>query len=201
MSELIDTEDFHKTVPLERASQFMRKILSALVLILGLAAAPVAAHASSVTYDLLLTNIAGNVAGGTGSLTVDAQPGVFSVFTQGGAAGSALTALSFNIGGDLFTLADSAGGANAVFLNSNLFNIQYLGTLANNNKVTISLAANGLLYTFYDQLNGSISNGFISISTAAAPLETAHAPEPSTLLLFGTGVLSMAGVARRKFAA
>lgn len=179
----------------------MRKILSGLVLVLGLAAAPIAAHASPVTYNLTLTNVVGNVAGGTGSFTVDSTPvGAFTTFSEGGAAGSALTALSFNIGGDTFTLANSVGGANAVFLSGSLFNILYSGTLANNSKVTISLASNGLQYAFYDQLTGLNSIGNIT-ATEAVVTPVASAPEPSTLMLLGTGMLSAAGIARRKFAA
>jgi hypothetical protein len=177
----------------------MSKILTALVLVLGLAAAPVAAHASPVTYDLTLTSITGTVAGGTGSLTVDSVPNnIYAAFFEGGAAGSALTALSFDIDGDTFTLANSLGGANAIFIGGSLSNITYAGTLANNSKVTIALSSNGLTYAFFDQLTGAYSIGDIAATSAG---NVAPVPEPSTLMLLGTGVLSAAGVARRKFAA
>ena len=172
----------------------MRKLLSALVLLAGLAVAPVAAHATPVTYDLTLTNVIGNVSGGTGSLTVDSAPGSgFQLFSQGGAAGSALTDMSFTIGGDTFTLADGTG-AQAGFLNAGLLGILYSGNLSSG-KVTIALASAGLAYAFYDQLTALYSTGYIEATPAVA-----SAPEPGSLLLFGTGALGIAAFAARKFA-
>jgi PEP-CTERM motif len=52
--------------------------------------------------------------------------------------------------------------------------------------------------------NGQDSGGFIEVNGAAVLFQTGSltpTPEPSTLALFGTGILGLAGVARRKFLA
>lgn len=177
----------------------MRKILSALVVVLGLTAAPLAAHAMPVTYNLTLTNLVGNISGGTGSLMLDSTPNnVFAVFTEGGTPGSLLSSLSFTIGGDTFTLADSTGGANVVFTGGLLSDVTYFGTLAGGGKVTIALESNGLSYGYVDELTSLFSSGVIDVDSGVS---TSVAPEPSTLMLLGTGVLGLAGFGARKLVA
>lgn len=174
----------------------MRRILSALVMILGLVATPLAAHASPVTYDLNLINLFGNLSGGTGTLTIDSAPnGLIHNYFEGGSSGQALTDLSFTIGGDTFTLADSIGTASANFLLGTLIGVNYLGTL-DNGSVTISLVSGGLGYTYIDPAGRQLSSGIITASRAPAVT-----PEPSSLLLFGTGALGIAAFGARKFAA
>jgi hypothetical protein len=173
----------------------MRNFLSALVLVVGLAVAPLTAHAAPVSYDLTLTNVIGNVPGGTGSFTIDAPPsGFVDAFYQNGAPGSALTNLSFNIGGDTFTLANSIGNASVDFFLGNLFSVNYVGSL--NNSITISLTSGLLGYSYFDAFDREISTGVISASRS-----TAVTPEPSTLLLFSTGALGFAAFGARKFVA
>ena len=177
----------------------MRKILSALVLILGLTVVP-AAHASSITYNLTLTSfgggIGGNVAGGTGSITLDDTPGSgLDFFSQPGFSGHRITDLTFNIGGDVFTLADAVSLTTASFFNGFLTGIHYDGVLSSG-KVNINFDSVSLLYAFSDDVKDLNSFGLISANVA-----TAHAPEPSALLLFGSGALGLVGVVRRKLAA
>lgn len=169
----------------------MRKLFSALVLILGLASAPLAAHASPVTYNLTLTNAFGNLSGGTGSFTIDNAPGLFDSFYQNGTPGHTLTDLAFNIGGNSFTLADSIGTASVDFFLGNVASINYLGWL--NGNLTISLTSGLMFYTYTDFFGQETSTGYITASRAT--------PEPSTLLLFGTGALGFAAFGFRKIAA
>jgi hypothetical protein len=170
----------------------MRKLLSVLALVIGLAAAPLAAHASPVTYNLTLTNVIGNVSGGTGSFTIDDSPNpIFDTFTQHGAPGSALTDLTFSIGGNTFTLADSVGNASVNFFLGNVTSINYLGFL--NGNLSISLASGLLGYTYTDLFGHELSVGVITVSRAT--------PEPSTLLLFGTGALGLVAFSLRKIVA
>lgn len=170
----------------------MRKLFSALVLILGLAAAPVAAHASPVTYNLTLTNVIGNLSGGIGSFTIDDSPsGIFDTFFQNGAPGSDLTALSFTIGGNTFDLTDSVGTASVNFFLGNVASINYLGFL--NGNLSISLASGLLGYTYTDVFGHQLSTGYITATQAT--------PEPSTLLLFGTGAIAFAAFGARKLIA
>ncbi|WP_035349656.1 PEP-CTERM sorting domain-containing protein [Edaphobacter aggregans] len=177
----------------------MRKILSALVLILGLAVVP-AAHASPITYNLTLTSfgglIGGNVAGGTGSITLDDTPGSgFDFFSQPGVSGNRITSLSFNIGGDIFTLADTTSLTWATFFNGALAGLHYDGSLTSG-KVDNDFDTISLFYAYNDDLTNKNSVGTISANVASAT-----APEPSALLLFGSGALGLVGFASRKFAA
>ncbi|QNI36785.1 PEP-CTERM sorting domain-containing protein [Edaphobacter albus] len=170
----------------------MRNFFSALVLIFGLAVAPVAAHASPVTYNLALTNVIGNLSGGTGSFTIDDSPsGFFDTFYQNGTPGNVLADLTFSIGGNTFTLADSIGTASVNFLLGNVASINYAGFL--NGNLTISLASGFMGYTYTDFFGQETSTGIITASQAT--------PEPSTLLLFGTGALGFAAFGLRKIAA
>lgn len=170
----------------------MRKLFSALVLILGLAVAPLSAHASPVTYNLTLTNVFGNLSGGTGSFTIDDSPsGFLDSFYQNGTPGHTLMDLTFHIGGNSFTLADSAGTASVDFVLRNVASINYAGVL--NGNLTISLASGLLIYTYNDFFGQETSTGVITASRAT--------PEPSTLLLFGTGAFGFAAFGFRKIAA
>ena len=132
----------------------MRKLLSAFILTAGLLVAPVAAHADSITYNLVLTpTVPGsNVGPGSGTLTVDTTPGVYNY-----TVGSGLIDLTFNIGGDSFCLStDSCGGTpfsgdpSVYILGSNVY-ITYLGGLINPKEgFDFSLSAGGGFYTFSD---------------------------------------------------
>jgi hypothetical protein len=175
----------------------MRKIFSALVLILGLAVAPAAAHATPVTYDLTFTSfggiLGGNVSGGTGTLTLDSAPGAgIDIFSEPGFAGNSITDLTINIGKDVFTLADATIPTFATFINGDLESLLY----ASLKKVTFHFESGLLYYNFRDGRDSS--NGYLTATLATVP--TSPAPEPSSLLLFGTGALAF-GMGIRKFAA
>ncbi len=168
----------------------MRKFLLGLTLIL---VAPLAAYASPVSYDLVLTNVVGNISGGTGSFTINNAPDTalnsVSTYLQ---SDNSLSAMSFLIDGTSFSLADTFGGTLARFISGDLSDITYFGI---NSTFTISLAANGLQYQFYNAANGDNSIGTVSASLAGG--DTA-VPEPNSVLLFGTGLLAFAAIGSRK---
>jgi hypothetical protein len=172
----------------------MRKFILPLVL-LAVWAIPSAARADSVTYNLVLTNITGNVAGGGGSFTISTPPSTalnsVSTYYQ---SNNSLTDLTINIDGKTFTLADGTG-AYAQFISGGLTDITYLGYEAT---LQLSLSANGLEYQFYEGATGDSSVG--SVSATVVPVN-ASAPEPSSIFLFGTGVLGLAFVSRKFVAA
>jgi hypothetical protein len=172
----------------------MRKYLSALILTLGLATAPVAAHATPVTYDLVLTNVLGNIGGGTGSFTVASAPTSFvnSYTTLNGG----LTSMSFLIGGDSFNLGNAISNFGEVdFFLGNLVSVAYAGGTSNKS-VNFSLNSGGLFYVFADLDNHEFSQGYIT-----SAVSTAATPEPTAILLFGTGALGLLGFASRKLIA
>jgi hypothetical protein len=174
----------------------MRKIFAVLALVLGLVGAPAAAHASSVTYDLTLVNVIGNLSGGTGSFTIDDTPNFpLDAFFQNGPAGSALTDLSLSLGGHTFTLADSDSPASILFLLGGVSSINYDGSLGNG-FLKITLDSGGLGYIFQNLRGGQFSSGLILASPAMAAT-----PEPSSLFLLSTGALGFAAFGARKFVA
>lgn len=173
----------------------MRRVLSVLFLILGLVAAPAAAHASPVTYALNLVNVVGNISGGTGYFTIDDTPDFpVDAFFQNGAPGHALTDMFINIGGSTFTLADSDTPASIGFLLGQVASINYDGSLGRGFfQITFNSGSLGYVYT--NVLGQQFSTGLIFATPVAAT------PEPSSLLLLGTGALSFASFGIRKFVA
>jgi hypothetical protein len=78
--------------------------------VLVLALATTAMHASTITYNLVLTPNQGSLYGGTGTLTIEGAPAVNGNSDYTVAAGN-LDALTFNIDGQTFTLAGATGTA------------------------------------------------------------------------------------------
>ena len=191
----------------------MRNSLLGLALALCVAA-PVAAHADTITYTFDLTQQSGTgVFGsdnglviGSGSFTVTsttANPGNtdYKAIDQNNNNNPSnyVSALDFLIDGFDFKLLDASSnpndpthGVNSTqiqFNNGSLSQILYTGTQVVGG-VTIGINGNGgLNYAFRD--GNTTSNGSITDIKAT--------PEPSALILFGTGALGLAGFARRKF--
>ncbi len=177
----------------------MRQYFSALLLLCGLAVAPVAAHASPVTYDVVLNNVLGNTGNGSGSFTITNPP--TSLGNSYSTANGGLTDMSFTIGGDTFNLDNAfsniLGNFGEVdFLLGNLVSVDYIGGDINKT-VDFTLKSGLLLYTFNDFVNGEHSSGYI---TATVDPSNSPVPEPTSLLLFGTGMLGLGALASRKLA-
>ncbi len=172
----------------------MRHYFSALVLLCGLAVAPVAAHASPVTYDVVLNNVLGNTGNGTGSFTITNPP--TSLTNSYSTANGGLTDMNFTIGGDDFNLGNALNNFGDVdFLLGNLVSVYYAGDV--NKTVDFTLNAGFLLYNFIDLGKGEHSSGYI---TTTCDPSNSPVPEPTTLLLFGTGMIGLAALASRKLA-
>ena len=108
----------------------MRQYFSALLLLCGLVAAPVAAHASPVTYDVVLNNVLGNTGNGSGSFTITNPPTLLP--SSYSTANGGLTDMNFNIGGDVFNLYNAfnniLGNFGEVdFLLGKLVSVDYIG--------------------------------------------------------------------------
>ncbi len=161
----------------------MRKVLSAFVLVTGLAVASVAANANPVTHTLTLADSAGN-----GSRLVETVPN------------DSHAAVSLSIGDDTFPLADSFDGATGILTGGSPQNMLYSGML-NSSQAKIAPASNGLTGNFYDQHSARYAAGLIEAFRATA----AAVPEPARLLILGTaavaGALLVAALAARADAA
>ena len=174
----------------------MRKYLVALVVIIGLAA-PFAAHADTYTYNLDLVNFSG-ITAGTGSFTITSLPtGILSTYSTDF---STLTAMSFSIGGDNFNITHALNHYGAVgFTGTQLLGI----AIADGNLVPLDSFISGSNVYFYGDLTKleASSGNYRVVSVVDNPSASAVTPEPSALVLFGTGALGLAAlVSRRRIA-
>jgi hypothetical protein len=157
--------------------------------------APAALHAAPITYNLTLTPDAGSAYGGTGSLTIDGAPASsgLSTYTVGS---SNLLGLSFLVDGQTFSLAGATGTTLVQFLNGSIYDITFSQTIGSSpNRFTLNSTGG---YVFYYNDLQSASYGTFTASPATNPAPT---PEPSSLLLLGTGLLGGAGSLYRRYAA
>jgi hypothetical protein len=198
-------------------------LASRLAVLASLAASTLAAHAAPVTINF---NTLGGANDSTfttyaeSGFTVSSQAGTFYVASGGGSFGDPQPdifaepsgTLAVTDAGGLFNfdsldlgIFSTAGGAADYTITGFLNGISVYtqtGSLSANNSETF-LTLDGThqstsITSFTIALSGNdlgVNVDNIDLNTVAA----AATPEPSTLALFGTGILSLAGAARRKF--
>jgi hypothetical protein len=165
------------------------KVLASAVFALVLSAP--ALHADTVTYNLTLTPNAGSLYGGTGSFTVEGAPSATGISNYTVSSGN-LDSLVFSIGGQTFTLANATGNTLVRFLNGQLNDITFAETLGTTpNRFTLHSTSG---YVFYYNDGQAASYGTFSASPAASPV-----PEPASIALLATGLLSGAAALSRRF--
>jgi hypothetical protein len=191
-----------------------------LAVLATLAASTLAAHAAPVTINFNTLGGANQSTFTTYSesgFTVSAQSGTWFVALGGGSFGDPSPDIFTEPSG---TLAVTDGGG---LFNFDSLDLGFYNVNGGSEDYTITGFSNGTqVYTQTGSLSDNASETFLTLngthqSTAITSftialsgndlginvdnidLNTVPTPEPSTLALFGTGILGLAGVARRKF--
>jgi hypothetical protein len=150
---------------------------------------PATLHASPVTYNLTLTPGAGSPYGGTGTITLNsAVPSTGQVdYTQ---ANGGLLDVTFNIDGQDFSLAGADGTTLVRFYDGQINDITFAETIGTTpDRFTLDSTSG---YAFYYNNGQAASYGTFSVAGSGS--SPSPVPEPSSLLLFATGLLGAAGL-------
>jgi hypothetical protein len=164
---------------------------SLLVLAAMLVSAP-ALHASSITYDLTLTDSNNTLYSGYGTVTFSVAP--TQTYTN---YSSDVTALSFTIDGTTFNLSDPGASLTAFEFSSlsptaTIRDITFSDQIGTSNRLALQ-STSDYVYSYDNETQQAI--GVFGPATLASAAPT---PEPNSIILLGTGLLAGAGELYRR---
>lgn len=169
-------------------------LFSALVL-------PLAARADTFNFS---TSGAGGGFSGSGVIDATNQGSYYSINSIAGGNASTGSTVTGLIGANGFDGNDNElFPASALLVDNSGFAFtasQINPTNQGNTSFTVRIYSSGGSYFLDLKDSDGFSNGAIPANLSIVNATPAQTPEPSGLLLLGTGVLSMAGMARRRFA-
>ena len=173
------------------------------VLALGLAIlvlAPAKLHATTFTYDLVLTDSSNSTYSGTGVLTITGPNALQTYTDYTTITADAVTGLSFTIDGDPFNMTDAGvnhstivAGFSELTPTAAIWDITFADTTGvSPDRLTLDSSGDYVLYYNNGQ---SEATGTFSAATLVTSTAT---PEPGSIFLLGTGLLGLAGTLYRR---
>jgi len=159
----------------------------------SLAAIP-SAQANATTYSLTLIPYNGSLYGGTGTLTLNPSPSTSNpdeVYTINGQDSLTLTLVI-----DSVTFTATGPGCTGEYTDGTLDSLWGCSFTSSNSKDSLnSVNLSGSSGTYQGDFGNVSNSGSISIG---AGLDPPVAPEPSTFILWGTGLLAFGVILRKK---
>ena len=177
---------------------------SALALGIGLLTfLPTKLHATTFTYDLVLTDSANSTYSGTGVLTITGPNALQTYTDYTTATTDAVTGLSFLIDGASFNMTDSGvnkssivAGFSELTPTAAIWDITFADTIGTSpNRLTLDSTGD---YVFYYNNGQSEATGTFSTATLATANGSPVVPEPASIFLLGSGMLVVAGCLYRR---